>query len=209
MPLDHWLAFVLASALMLAIPGPTVLLIVSYALSYGRRPAFAAVAGIGLGGLTAITASLLGLGTLLLASSSAFAVLRWIGGGYLVFLGIKLLRAPIRNSALTEAPPGIGPSRMFAHAFAVTALNPKGIIFFVVFLPQFVVSTEPFWQQAAILISTFVVMDVANAMLFALLAAAARHRLQKPRIQKIVNRTGGSLLIGAGALAAVWRKAGG
>lgn len=206
MPLDHWLAFVVASAIMLAIPGPTVLLVVSYALGYGRRPALAVVTGVGLGGFTAMTASMLGLGAILAASSTVFTALRWIGGAYLVYLGIKLWKSPVRTGALDGAAARVGLARMFAHAYAVTALNPKGIIFFVVFVPQFLVPTEPFWRQAMILEATFITLDVLNVTLFALLASAARRHLQEPRVQRIVNRTGGSLLIGAGALSAGWRK---
>ena len=207
MPLDHWLAFVAASVIMLAIPGPTVLLVVSYALGYGRRPALAVVAGVSLGGLTAMTASMLGLGAILAASSTVFTALRWIGGAYLVYLGVKLWRAPVRVGEPDGDAPRVGLARMFAHAYAVTALNPKGIVFFVVFVPQFFVPTEPFWQQAGVVIATFVTLDVLNVTLFVLLASAARRHLQEPRVQRIVNRTGGSFLIGAGALSAGWRKA--
>src|SRR3954454_1351383 len=99
MALEHWLAFVAASAVLLAIPGPTVLLVVSYALGYGRKSAAAIVAGGALGDLTAMTASMLGLGAALAASGTLFTVLRWIGGAYLVFLGIRLWRAPVRAAA--------------------------------------------------------------------------------------------------------------
>jgi threonine/homoserine/homoserine lactone efflux protein len=95
MPLDHWLAFVGASAILLAIPGPTVLLVVSYALGHGRRAAAAIVAGVALGDLTAMTASMLGLGAALAASATLFTALRWFGGAYLAWLGIRLWRAPM------------------------------------------------------------------------------------------------------------------
>ena len=94
MALDHWLAFVAASVVLLAIPGPTVLLVVSYALGYGRKSAVAIVAGVALGDLTAMTASMLGLGAALAASATLFTVRRWFGGAYLVYLGIRLWRAP-------------------------------------------------------------------------------------------------------------------
>ena len=207
MSVDHWLAFVAASTVMLAIPGPTVLLVVSYALGYGRRPALAVVAGVGLGGFTAMTASMLGLGAILAASSTLFTALRWVGAAYLVYLGIKLWRAPVRPGTLGSDAPHAGAAHMFAHAYAVTALNPKGIIFFVVFVPQFFVPAEPFWRQALILEATFIFLDVLNSTLFALLASAAPRPLQEPARQRVVNRTGGSLLVGAGALAAGWRKA--
>ena len=105
MPLETWLAFVAASAVLLAIPGPTVLLVISYALGHGRRPAAAIVAGVALGDLTAMTASMIGLGAVLAASAALFTVLRWIGGAYLVLLGIKLWRAPVAEAGAPEVPP--------------------------------------------------------------------------------------------------------
>jgi threonine/homoserine/homoserine lactone efflux protein len=206
MSLDHFLAFAAASAILLAIPGPTVLLVISYALSHGRKPAAAIVAGVALGDLSAMTASMLGLGAVLATSAAIFTVLRWIGGAYLVYLGIKLWRAPI-ETADTESAPQAGPRRMFAHSYAVTALNPKSIVFFVAFVPQFLDAALPFWPQVATLEATFVTLAALNATLFALLAAAARQKLRKPRLQRAINRTGGSLLIGAGILAVGWRKA--
>src|SRR5579863_4925240 len=104
MALDHWLAFVAASAVLLAIPGPTVLLVISYALGHGRRPAAAIVAGVALGDLTAMTASMLGLGAILAASAAVFTGLRWIGGAYLVYLGVRLWRAPVLPEQVDGAP---------------------------------------------------------------------------------------------------------
>ncbi len=205
MPIDHWFAFVAASAIMLAIPGPTVLLVISYALGHGPRPAAAIVAGVALGDLTSMTASMLGLGAVLAASATVFTALRWIGGAYLVHLGAKLWRAPVAEAVVGDAPPA-SLARMFAHAYAVTALNPKGIVFFVAFVPQFLMASAPFLPQVAVLETTFVTLAILNTAAYAMLASAARQRLRQPRVQRIVNWTGGTLLIGAGALAAGWRK---
>lgn len=98
MPIENWLAFVAASAIMLAIPGPTILLVISYALGHGRNASSATVAGVALGDFTAMTASMLGLGALLATSAALFTVLKWIGAAYLIYLGIKLWRAPVGNS---------------------------------------------------------------------------------------------------------------
>lgn len=206
MSLDHWLAFVAASSVLLAIPGPTVLLVVSYALGHGRKPAAAIVAGVALGDLTAMTASMLGLGAILATSAAIFTVLRWIGGAYLVYLGIKLWRAPVGSVPDEDVPP-VSPRRMLAHTYAVTALNPKGILFFVAFVPQFLDAARPFWSQVVMLEATFVTLATLNATLFALVAATARRTLRQPRAQRAVNRTGGSLLIGAGLFAIAWRQA--
>ena len=115
MSLDHWLAFVAAAAVLLVIPGPTVLLVVSYALGHGRKPAAAIVAGVALGDLTAMTASMLGLGAILAASAAIFTALRWFGGAYLVYLGIRLWRAPVRTETVGEGSPA-EPLRMLAHS---------------------------------------------------------------------------------------------
>ncbi|MCB8876068.1 LysE family translocator [Acidisoma silvae] len=207
MSFDHWLAFVAASSVLLAIPGPTVLLVMSYALGHGRKPAAAIVAGVALGDLTAMSASMLGLGAVLATSAAIFTALRWVGGAYLIYLGIKLWRAPVQTADPAGEAPQARPWRMLAHAYAVTALNPKSIIFFVAFVPQFLQTGRPFLHQVLILEATFVTLATVNAALYGLLAAAARERLRASRLQRAVNRTGGSLLIGAGLFAAGWRGA--
>jgi threonine/homoserine/homoserine lactone efflux protein len=204
MPLNHWLAFAAASAVLLALPGPTVLLVVSYALGHGRKSALGTVAGVALGDFTAMTASLLGLGALLAASAAIFTVLKWIGAAYLIYMGVKLWRAPV-GGLEGEAPAETSSRRIFFHAYAVTALNPKSIIFFVAFLPQFLVTSQPLLPQMAIFETTFLVLATANATLYALMAAAARRKIRQPPVQRAVNRVGGSLLVGAGLLAAAWR----
>jgi threonine/homoserine/homoserine lactone efflux protein len=206
MPFDNWLAFTAASLVMLAIPGPTVLLVVSYALGHGRRPAAAMVAGVALGDLTAMTASMLGLGAALAASATLFTALRWIGGAYLIWLGIRLWRAPVLDTRSTQTP-AASLRRIFAHAYAVTALNPKSIVFFVAFVPQFISAGAPFWPQVAVMEVTFVTLAALNAGLYALLAASARRGLGRPSLQRAVNRAGGGLLMGAGLLALGWRRA--
>lgn len=208
MPFEQWFAFAAASAVLLIIPGPTVLLVISYALAHGRKAALAIVAGVALGDFTSMTLSLAGLGALLSASAELFTALKWAGAAYLVYLGIKLWRAPINLGTDGEMlAPEFRPRRMFLHAYAVTALNPKGIVFFVAFLPQFLDPKAALLPQFAIFEATFVTMAALNALAFALLASAARRAVRKPAVQRAVNRTGGTLLIGAGLLAAAWRKA--
>ncbi|HEX5934663.1 MAG TPA: LysE family translocator [Pseudorhizobium sp.] len=208
MPIENWLAFVAASAVLLAIPGPTILLVISYALSHGRKVASATVAGTALGDFTAMTASMLGLGALLATSAALFTVLKWIGAAYLMYLGFKLWRAPASPEAVIgETAQPERPLRIFLHAYVVTALNPKSIMFFVAFLPQFLDLTQPLFTQMLIFEATFLVLAVLNAAVYALLAALARNHVRKPGVQRFVNRTGGSLIIGAGLLTLGWKRA--
>ena len=93
MAFQTWMAFAAASAVLLVIPGPTILLVVSYALGQGWRTALPMAVGVALGDFTAMTLSMLGIGALLLASATIFTALKWLGAAYLVYLGIKLFRA--------------------------------------------------------------------------------------------------------------------
>jgi threonine/homoserine/homoserine lactone efflux protein len=209
MSFEHWFAFAAASAVLLAIPGPTILLVISYALGHGRKIAGATVAGVALGDFTAMTASMLGLGALLATSAAIFTVLKWVGAAYLVWLGIKLWRAPVGNDSgsTLETSPAERPLRIFVHTYAVTALNPKSILFFVAFLPQFLDLSRPLFAQMAIFETTFLILATINAALYAWLAAAAGSTIHKPNVRRIVNRLGGSLLIGAGLLTAGLKRA--
>ena len=204
MTIETWLAFAAASTILLVIPGPTILLVVSYALGQGWRTALPMAVGVALGDFTAMTFSLLGLGALLATSATLFAVLKLAGAAYLIWLGIKLWRA---GAALDAKPRTDAASafRMLGHAWLVTALNPKGLTFFVAFLPQFVDPKAALLPQLGIFGATFLTLAFANALTYALVASRARKAVQNPRAMTIVNRTGGSLLIGAGVAAATLR----
>jgi threonine/homoserine/homoserine lactone efflux protein len=138
MTIELWLAYVLTVAVLLVIPGPTILTVIGYSLAHGRRANVALVAGVALGDSTALALSLLGLGALLAASAWWFTAVKTVGGLYLVWLGWRMLRAGVGPAevALPAAPDSLW--RLFANTWLVTALNPKGIVFFVAFLPQFI-----------------------------------------------------------------------
>jgi threonine/homoserine/homoserine lactone efflux protein len=208
MSVETWLAFAAASAIMLAIPGPTILLVISYALGHGRRTALATVTGVTLGDFTAMTSSLAGLGALLAASASLFTILKLIGAGYLMFLGIKLWRAPIVTGPMGDNDnlPEEKPLKILLHSYVVTALNPKSIIFFIAFVPQFLDLGKPFLPQTLILEATFLCLAALNALGYVFLADMARGYIRKASVQRIVNRTGGTLLIAAGAVTAGYRR---
>jgi len=186
--LEVWLAFVAASGVLLLIPGPTILLVVSYALGQGWRAALPVAVGVALGDFTAMTFSVLGIGALLATSATVFTVLKWLGAAYLVWLGVKLWRA---GNALNARPrtDAASAARMFGHAWFVTALNPKSLVFFVAFMPQFVDPRAGFLAQVAVFEATFLVLAVANAFAYALVASRARAVVRSPRAIGVLNRS--------------------
>lgn len=207
MTFDLWLTFAAASTALVLIPGPTVLLVLSYALSQGRRVALASATGVALGDLIAMSLSLAGLGALVLASATLFTVLKWVGAAYLVYLGVKLLRsaASDRLAPMSDARSTTGRG-VFWHAAAITALNPKSIVFFIAFVPQFVAVDQPILPQFAILIATFVTIASLNALAYALLADGLRQTIKRPGVITWVTRGGGMALIGMGIMTALVRR---
>ncbi|MEL6684037.1 MAG: LysE family translocator [Pseudomonadota bacterium] len=208
MDFQIWLAFVAASTALLLIPGPTVLLVLSYAISQGKRVALATVGGVALGDFIAMSASLAGLGALVLASATLFTVLKWVGALYLIYLGIKLFRsAPTASLGDLEQVAETRASSVFGHATAVTALNPKSIVFFIAFVPQFIVVESPILPQFAILIATFVGLAALNALAYALLADKLRAKIARPSVLAWFARLGGSALIAMGVATAAFKRA--
>ncbi|MES0881449.1 LysE family translocator [Roseibium sp. SCP14] len=200
MNLELWIAFVAASAALLAIPGPTITIVVGYALGSGRSAAWATVPGVVLGDFTAMTASLLGAGAVLATSATLFTCLKLAGAIYLVWLGVKLWRAKPRLN--TEANSGAPQSKrsIFWNCFLVTALNPKDIMFFIAFVPQFINVSESVLPQLLILEFTFLAMVAANIALWTVSVGHLRSSIVTPRRMSLMNRIGGSFLIGAGVL---------
>ena len=203
MSLETWAGFVAATLVMLAIPGPTILLVIGQSLGAGRRHALPLVAGVALGDLTAMSLSLAGLGAVMAASALLFTAFKWAGAAYLVYLGVKLWRAPVTAGAL---PPVTG-RRAMRDAYVVTALNPKSIAFFVAFVPQFVDAGAPFLPQALVLVATFVTLAACNALAYALLAGRLSGAVTRPGVRRAFNRLGGGALIGAGIATAAMRRA--
>ena len=205
MSFENWAAFAAASAVLLVIPGPTILLVVSYALGQGWRTALPMAVGVALGDFTAMTLSMLGIGALLAASATVFTVLKWIGAAYLVYLGIKLFRA---GGALDARPrtDAASAAKMLPHAWLVSALNRKSITFFVAFLPQFISRDADFLTQMVVFEATFLTLAFANAFGYALVASRARNLVRNPRAITLFNRAGGTLLVGAGVATAAIRS---
>ena len=206
MSIELWLAFVAASAVLLVIPGPTILTVISYSMAHGRRANVPLVAAVALGDSTALAVSLLGLGALLATSAFWFTVVKLAGGLYLLYLGIKMLRTGVSPSSVSAPAVPDSHWKLFANTYLVTALNPKGIVFFVAFLPQFINQNTEVRPQLWVLAITFVALAMLNASLYALFAGSARKVLASPRAQRCFNIAGGSLLSAAGVWALLAKR---
>lgn len=208
MSLEIWLAYALATEILLVIPGPTVMLVVSYGLAEGRRAALATTLGVGLGDLTAVVLAFAGLGALLAASAELFQALKWLGAAYLVWLGVKMWRSDPAPPEASAADASLRSRRaMVAHAWAVTALNPKSYVFFVAFLPQFVDPAQALLPQMLVLGATFVALAMVNAGLYGWLSGGVRGVIRRPGLLRAVNRVGAGMLVSAGLAMAALRRA--
>jgi threonine/homoserine/homoserine lactone efflux protein len=207
MGLEIYIAYVFATILILVIPGPTIILVVSQAVTHGRKSVLPLAAGVVFGDFTAMTLSLLGLGAIMSASAALFSLFKWVGALYLLYLGISLWRANPKNNSVRNEKKAISSHLLFKSSFVVTALNPKGIAFFVAFLPQFISPNEPLLGQLFLLGGTFLFLALVNAALYALFASQLREAIRKTRVRKWFNRCGGTALIGAGIFTAGMQRA--
>ena len=204
--IETLLTFAIASTVLLIIPGPTIIMVVSQALAHGKRIALASVLGVGLGDLIAASLSIIGVGTILAASATVFMIVKWAGAAYLVYIGIRMWIDPVTVPTIdTEIADGNRWSA-FRDAFLVTLLNPKGIVFFMAFVPQFISSNAAFAPQASIFVVVFVLLGIVNAWAYAMLASGARHFIRRPSVLRATTRTGAVLLIGAGVVSAFTRR---
>jgi len=206
MSIEMWIAFVIAASVVLVIPGPTILLVISQAIAHGRRSVLPLAAGVTLGDFTAMTLSLVGLGAIMAASAALFTLLKFIGAGYLVYLGIRLWRSNPEDDKISVTVAEKAKRSLFKGAFVVTALNPKSIAFFVIFLPQFVNPELQALPQLLLLGTTFLVLASVNAALYALFAGHLRDRMESRGVRRWFNRCGGSVLVGAGIFTAVLQR---
>ncbi|WP_148862683.1 LysE family translocator [Marinobacter fonticola] len=206
MTIETWMAFISVVFIFAIIPGPTVILVVGQAISHGKASVAPLVTGVLLGDLVAMTLSLIGLGAVLATSATLFLALKWLGVGYLFYLGVKAWREePRPNSPLLEETytSKVG---MFKSSFLVTALNPKDIIFFVAFLPQFVSTESSVVPQLLILMTTFLGVVSLTITSFAVFAGSIRHKIQSIQARKRLNKLGGGALVGAAAFASTMQR---
>jgi threonine/homoserine/homoserine lactone efflux protein len=197
-----YLLFVLAALTLLLIPGPAVLYVVGQSIDRGRRAGLASVLGLHTGTLVHVAAAAVGISSLLVASATAFAAVRYAGAAYLVILGIRRLLARGRPTG-DEAREPSDLRRDFRRGIVVNVLNPKTALFFLAFLPQFVDPGGSVALQVLVLGLTFVALGLVTDSIWALVAGATGERLRRserfPRIERWVS---GSVFVGLGVAAA-------
>lgn len=198
-----WLAF-LAAALVIAVsPGPGAVLSMLTGLRYGYAAALRAIAGLQIALLLQLCVVALGLGAVLATSEAAFAVVKFAGAAYLIWLGVQKWRSP------PEPIGGDGEGlrvqsrrQLYAQGILVNLTNPKAIVFIAALVPQFIVPDQPQWPQFAIIGATMVAVDTMVMSCYALLATRFRPLLRNPRLLRLQNRVFGGLFVGAGAILA-------
>jgi homoserine/homoserine lactone efflux protein len=198
--LELWLVYLAAAVGLSLTPGPNGLLSLTHGACFGFRPTVATVLGGALGFLVLIATSLAGMGALLAASEQAFTVAKWAGAAYLVYLGVRVWRSPapvVVAGPRAAGARGARPLRMFNQGFLVAASNPKGLIFFAAFLPQFIVPGVPYTVQLLVFGGTFVVVEVLYELLLAGLAQRIAPWLA--RHGRWFNRAAGGTFVGLGA----------
>lgn len=196
MELHVYLAFVVATTIMIALPGPSVLLTVAHSISFGWRHALSTVAGATMGIAVQLIVAAIGLTSLLNVVAQAFGWLRWAGAVYLVYLGIKQWRSA--SEPLEFDTSSVSKTNLLVQGLVTTIPNPKSLIFIAAFLPQFIDAARPLGLQFTFIVPTFLVITFAVTSVWALIAGNVRGFLQSQRAFRSVFRTAGGLMIIAG-----------
>ena len=206
-----WWAFFAASWVISLSPGSAAVLSLGQGLAYGVRHTSVTIAGMGLGLALVLLVAGAGVGALLLASSVAFTVVKVLGAAYLIWLGWQQWRSPVSLDAAVAgepAPARILPSvrERFATGFLTNATNPKGIVFMVAVLPQFIDPRRPLWLQLALLLVTSVAVEVFVMHGYAFLASRAQRWLATAKARRTQNRVFGGVLVAMGAALLMVRR---
>ena len=210
MELSTWLAFFAASWAISISPGAGAVAAMSAGLNHGFRRGYFTTFGLVLGIWLQVVVVSLGLGALLATSSPAFLVVKWLGVAYLVFLGIQQWRAPATPmAAKAEAGAALVTRRsMVLRAIMINAVNPKGTVFLLAVVPQFMNLAQPLLPQYLVIAATLGFTDLVVMAGYTALAARVLGALKSPAHIRTMNRTFGGLFVFAGSLLAMFKRAG-
>jgi threonine/homoserine/homoserine lactone efflux protein len=206
MPIELWLAYVIAAFLISGTPGPNMLLSMTHGIHHGLSRTFSTMAGLLLGVVIILSISLGGLGAALLASGHAFEAVKYGGAVYLIYLGIKTWRAAAAGITTEGRPDAVSAWKRFRIGLLVALSNPKAILFGVAFFPQFLDRSRPIAGQAIILLVTFMVIETGWMCVYAGGGARLAGWLRRGRRMQWFNRAAGSAFLGAGVLLGTFRR---
>lgn len=201
-----YLAFVVATVIMIALPGPSVILTVAHSISFGWRPALSTVGGATMGIAVQLIIAAIGLSSLLTVVAQAFDWLRWAGAFYLIYLGIKQWRSS--NEPIHLEIASLTRANLFIQGLVITIPNPKSLIFIAAFLPQFIDTTRPVGTQFIFIVPTFLFITFTVTAMWALFAGYLREFLQSQRAFRSILKTTGGMMIMAGVGLAMARRSG-
>lgn len=209
MELQTWLAFFVAAWAISLSPGAGAVAAMSAGLSHGFRRGYILVLGLVLGIWTQLLVISLGLGALIAASSTAFALIKWAGVAYLVWLGIAQWRAPAAPLApVAGTPAGATALRLIVQGWAVNAVNPKGTVFLLAVVPQFMAMDQPLLPQYLVIAATLAFTDLVVMAGYMALATRLLSALHSPAHLRAVHRLFGTLFVLAGLWLAVFKREG-
>ncbi len=196
MALHTWLLYLAAAIGLSLTPGPNSLLVLTHGALHGHRRTLFTVAGGAAGFTVLIGLSMLGIGALLQASASALTLLKWLGGAYLVWLGVQLWRAPAITLVPDAGAPQTAGSALFRQGLLTAISNPKALLFYGAFLPQFIDPARDLLTQFLIMATVFVVVEIGVEWVLALMAHRVRGWLQ--RLGRRFNRACGGMFVAMG-----------
>ena len=196
MNIGTWLLFLAASAGLSASPGPNGLLVLTHGALHGRRRALNTLVGGVLGFVTVIAVSMFGIGALLQSSLVWLAVLKWVGGVYLVYLGVQVWRSPPIDLDTTQSRKNISDATMFRQGLLSAVTNPKALLFFTAFLPQFIDPHRSLLLQFVAMAGTFAVVELVTEYLLASMATRLRPWLR--RVGRRFNHLCGGMFVAIG-----------
>jgi homoserine/homoserine lactone efflux protein len=210
MDLQVWLAFFVASWAIALSPGSGAVLSMSHGLAYGVRKTTATIVGLQLGLSVILLVAGMGVGALLLASATAFLVVKVLGAAYLIWLGLSQWRAPVAAEAGDMLLPNaeLSVRQRVLRGFLTNVTNPKGIVFMVAVLPQFIDTSRPMAMQLLVLLATSVGVDLVVMHGYAFLASRLQGLLRTVRARRVQNRVFGGVLMAMGASLALVRRGG-
>jgi homoserine/homoserine lactone efflux protein len=207
MVFSTWLTFFAASWAISISPGPGAVAAMGSGLNHGFRLGYMTTLGLVLGIWTQIVFVGVGLGALVATSATAFLAVKWLGAGYLVYLGIRQWRAaPEPLAAVADDGAAVTPRALILRAWGINAVNPKGTVFLLAVVPQFLVLSEPLLAQYLVIAATLSFTDLVVMAGYTALASRVLGALKDPAHIRLLNHVFGGMFVAAGMLLAMFSR---